>query len=141
MSKTYEVIYEDGQVKWLDAPPNVKKARVLVTVLEEPASELSPAEELEQIKTKLLQIKPILQEKYHITELGIFGSYVRGEQTEDSDVDVLVEFEPDFRFGLFTFCQLEDYISENLGKKVDLVMKDALKPKIGDRILQEVIYL
>ena len=141
MSKTYEAIYEDGQVKWLDAPPNVKKARVLVTVLEEPASELSPAEELEQIKTKLLQIKPILQEKYHITELGIFGSYVRGEQTEDSDVDVLVEFEPDFRFGLFTFCQLEDYISENLGKKVDLVMKDALKPKIGDRILQEVIYL
>ncbi|HEY9751546.1 MAG TPA: nucleotidyltransferase family protein [Coleofasciculaceae cyanobacterium] len=98
-------------------------------------------EPLETLKAQLIHLKPTLTKDYHITQLGIFGSYVRGEQTEDSDVDVLVEFEPDFRFGLFTFCQLEDYISESLGKKVDLVMKDALKPKIGDRILQEVIYL
>jgi predicted nucleotidyltransferase len=141
MSKTYEAIYEDGQVKWLDDAPNVKKARVIVTVLEEPASGLSPAEELEQIKTKLLQMKPTLQQKYHITELGIFGSYVRGEQTFYSDVDILVSFDPDFRFGLFTYGEIEDEISDALEKKVDLVMKKGLKPYIGKQILQEVEYL
>lgn len=60
---------------------------------------------------------------------------------EDSDVDILIDFEPDFRFGLVTFCNIENQISETLGKKVDLVMKRALKPRIGKRILQEVIYL
>ncbi|WP_416670063.1 nucleotidyltransferase family protein [Egbenema bharatensis] len=96
---------------------------------------------LEIIKTQLTRMKPAIQQQYHVTQLGIFGSYVRGEQTEDSDVDVLVEFDPTFRFGLFTFCELEKQLSEVLGKKVDLVMKDALKPHIGERILQEVVYL
>jgi hypothetical protein len=96
---------------------------------------------LETIKAQLTQLKPEIQQEYHVTQLGIFGSYVRGDQTEESDVDVLVEFDPTFRFGLFTFCELENQLSEALGKKVDLVMKDGLKPRIGDRILQEVIYL
>lgn len=67
--------------------------------------------------------------------------YVRGVQTEGSDIDVLVEFEPGFRFGLLTFCELENHLSDILELKVDLVMKDGLKPRIGERILQEVIYL
>jgi hypothetical protein len=46
-----------------------------------------------------------------------------------------------FRFGLLTFCELENYLSEVLELKVDLVMKDGLKPRIGERILKEVIYL
>ncbi len=141
MNKTYEAIYEDGQLKWLDDSPNVKKARVMVTVLEEPASDLSPAEELDQIKARLLQLKPALQEKYHITELGIFGSYVRGEQTFYSDVDILVSFDPSFRFGLFTYGEIEAEISDALEKKVDLVMKKGLKPYIGKQILEEVEYL
>ncbi len=141
MNKTYEAIYEDGQLKWLDDSPNVKKARVMVTVLEEPASDLSPAEELDQIKARLLQLKPALQEKYHITELGIFGSYVRGEQTFYSDVDILVSFDPSFRLDLLTYGQIEDEISDILEKKVDLVMKRGLKPNIGKNILKEVIYL
>jgi predicted nucleotidyltransferase len=66
---------------------------------------------------------------------------VRGEQTETSDIDLLVEFDPDARFGLLTFCQIESDLSELLQRKVDLVMKDGLKPRIGERILQEVIYL
>jgi uncharacterized protein len=98
-------------------------------------------EPLETIKAQIAQIKPKLQNNYHITELGIFGSYVRGEQTEDSDVDILVEFDPNFRFGLMTYGQIEGFISDTLGKKVDLVMKEALKPYIGKRILQEVVYL
>ncbi|MGB7087975.1 MAG: nucleotidyltransferase family protein [Phormidesmis sp.] len=96
---------------------------------------------LESIKARLAEIQPFLQNDYHIVELGIFGSYVRGEQTENSDIDILVEFDPSFRFGLFTYCRIENYISEALGQKVDLVMKKALKPYIGKKVLQEVIYL
>ncbi|MEO1388081.1 MAG: nucleotidyltransferase family protein [Cyanobacteria bacterium J06634_6] len=98
-------------------------------------------EPLNTIKAQLDTLKPTLQSDYHITELGIFGSYVRGEQTPESDVDILVEFDPSFRFGLFTYCHIENYISDHLGKKVDLVMKESLKPYIGKQILKEVIYL
>lgn len=98
-------------------------------------------EPLESLKSQLIALKPDLQRDYHITELGIFGSYVRGEQTPESDVDILVEFDPSFKFGLFTYCHIENYISDTLGKKVDLVMKRALKPYIGKQILREVIYL
>lgn len=96
---------------------------------------------LETIKKQLIQMQPILQQEYHITQLGIFGSYARGEQTDASDVDLLVDFDPNFQFGLITYGQIENQISDSLGKKVDLVMKRALKPYIGKRILEEVIYL
>jgi len=96
---------------------------------------------LTEIKQIMSQCKPIVQEKYKVRELGIFGSYLRGEQTEESDIDVLVEFEPEFRFGLITFCELEAYLTEVIGVKVDLVMKQGLKPRIGKRILSEVVYL
>ncbi|MEA5465555.1 nucleotidyltransferase family protein [Leptothoe sp. PORK10 BA2] len=141
MSHTYEAIYDNGQVTWLNDPPNIRKARIQVTVIEDPVSGLSPAEELEQVKTQLLELKPMLQEAYHITELGIFGSYVRGEQTVFSDVDILVDFDPSFRLDLLTYGRIEDEISEILEKKVDLVMKRGLKPNIGKNILREVIYL
>ena len=96
---------------------------------------------LEEIQQTIVRSKPRLQQRYQVTQLGIFGSYVRGEQTETSDLDVLVEFAPEARFGLLKFCELENDLSETLGLKVDLVMKTGLKPHIGDRILQEVIYL
>jgi hypothetical protein len=96
---------------------------------------------LQTIQATLRQHLPQVQQKYHVQQMGLFGSFVRGEQTEASDVDVLVEFEPSARFGLLTFCQLENELSDLLNRKVDLVMKDGLKPRIGDRILQEVIYL
>jgi predicted nucleotidyltransferase len=79
---------------------------------------------------------PELKEKYHVSYLGVFGSYIRGEQKPESDLDVLVEFSRTPT--LFKFVNLENYLSEALGIKVDLVMKDALKPNIGKRILNEV---
>ena len=94
-----------------------------------------------EIQQTLRQYLPEVRQKYHIRQLGIFGSFVRGEQTEKSDLDLLIEFEPNARFGLLTFCQLENEISELLHCKVDLVMKDSLNPRIGKQILQEVIYL
>jgi predicted nucleotidyltransferase len=96
---------------------------------------------LADIQATLRQHLPQVQQKYRVRQLGIFGSFVRGEQTENSDIDVLVEFDPSARFGLLTFCQLENDLSDILQRKVDLVMKDGLKPHIGERILQEVIYL
>lgn len=94
---------------------------------------------LEEIKQWLVQHKSTLQERYQVKELGIFGSYVRQEQTESSDVDVLVEFSevP----SLLKFVNLENYLSDNLGVKVDLVHKSGLKPRLGERILAEVVYL
>jgi predicted nucleotidyltransferase len=94
---------------------------------------------LEEITQWLVQHKPLLQEQYRAKELGIFGSYVRQEQTETSDVDLLVEFsEPP---SLLKFINLENYLSDNLGVKVDLVHRKGLKPRIGERILAETVYL
>lgn len=82
---------------------------------------------------------PKLTQEYNISYLGIFGSYIRGGQKEDSDLDILVEFskEPD----LLEFIGLKQELSEILGVEVDLVMKSALKPKIGKRILEEVVQI
>lgn len=95
--------------------------------------------EIEKIIEKLNQLKPEIEKRYKITELGVFGSYVRDEQTENSDLDVLIDYERGMT--LFTFCELENWLSDNLGIKVDLVMKKGLKPRIGKRILNEVVYL
>ena len=96
---------------------------------------------VEEIKKKLNEIKPFLREKYKIKEIGIFGSYVKGEQKKKSDCDILIEFEEDAEIGLLEFVALENFLSDSLGVKVDLVMKSALKPYIGERILKEVVYL
>ena len=94
---------------------------------------------LNQIKQTLESQKKYLKVKYKIKEIGIFGSYIRGEQKKKSDVDILVEFKE--APGLFTFIEIENYLSEILNVKVDLVMKDSLKPVIGRFILKEVITL
>ena len=87
----------------------------------------------------LRQELPKLRTRFHVHYLGLFGSYVQGTPRRDSDLDVLVEFaeEP----GLFEFIELEDHLSSLLGVKVDLVMKDTLKPRLGQRILNEVVGL
>lgn len=94
---------------------------------------------LEEIKQWLVQHKSVLQERYKVRELGIFGSYIRKEQTATSDVDLLVEFSQ--TPSLLKFVNLENYLSDNLEVKVDLVHKGGLKPRIGERILKEVVYL
>jgi predicted nucleotidyltransferase len=94
---------------------------------------------LNQIEKRLRQIKPRLTDNYKVRQIGIFGSYRRGEQKKNSDVDLLVEFsEP---VGLFDFLRLEDFLSEQLGTKVDLVMKDSLKPLLKERIIKEALYI
>ncbi|WP_353684051.1 nucleotidyltransferase family protein [Thermodesulfovibrio sp. 3907-1M] len=94
---------------------------------------------IEEIKEKLRELKPLLQEKYKVSEIGIFGSYIKEEQRKRSDLDILVDFYevPD----LWTYIELKDFLSKKLKVKVDLVMKSALKPYIGKIILQEVVYI
>ena len=94
---------------------------------------------LEEIKQLLKQSKSLLQENYKVTELGIFGSYVRGEQTEKSDVDVLIDYEK--APTLFKLVELRSYLTELMGMKVDVVTKKGLKPRIRERVLSEVVYL
>lgn len=94
---------------------------------------------LKEIKNILAKNRVVLESKYKVKEIGVFGSYVTGKQKKKSDIDILVEFKeaPDF----FEFLELEEYLEDLLGTKVDLVSKKALKPYIGKRILDEAVYI
>ena len=94
---------------------------------------------IEDIKGVLVEHKRELREKFHVKEIGVFGSFVRKEQKRGSDVDVLVDFFE--TIDLFRFVELENYLSDLLGVKVDLVMKGALKPRLKERILSEAVYV
>jgi predicted nucleotidyltransferase len=93
---------------------------------------------LAEIKQRLQTQKPYLAEKYGVTELGVFGSYVRGEQRPDSDLDILIELTNPPRISLLGLVNLQNYLSDLLGLKVDVAIKKNLKKRIGRRILQEV---
>ena len=94
-------------------------------------------EEAFKIITQYLQL--LKRTGIEVEEAYVFGSYVRGEQKKTSDLDILVDFYGPI--SLFRFIELEDFLSQQLGVKVDLVMRDALKPRIKDSILNEAIYV
>lgn len=79
-----------------------------------------------------------LKEDYGVKRIGVFGSFVNGRPRKDSDIDVLVEFFKPVDF--FEFLDLEDYLSKILKRKVDLATRNALKPVIKRKILNEVVY-
>lgn len=83
---------------------------------------------------------PELTRRYKVKSLGVFGSYVRNEQRRRSDLDILVEFEDD-ALSLLKFIEVQNYLSDLLGVKVDLVEKGGLKPSIRQRVLQEVKFI
>lgn len=91
--------------------------------------------QIENIFSILRRELPKLQLQYNVDTLDVFGSFVRDEQTAKSDLDLLVTFTKSP--SLFSFLELEDYLSVLLGVKVDLVMKSSLKPNIGQVILSE----
>jgi len=94
---------------------------------------------IDRIKDKLNKNKKLLTQKYKVKDIGIFGSYAKGNPSIKSDIDILVEFSstPDF----FEFIELEDFLKSLIGIKVDLVTKKALKPLIKDEILKEIVYV
>lgn len=91
---------------------------------------------LPEIKHLLAQHKPMLVKKYHINRLGVFGSYVRGEQQAKSDLDILIDY--DDAPTLLTLIELEYYLSDVMGVKVDLVTAKGIKRQLKDGILKEV---
>lgn len=97
----------------------------------------SPA--LEQIMAILRRHWPSLATEYHVRSMGVFGSYVRHEEKPGSDIDLLISFEE--TPSLLKFIELENRLSDLLGGKVDLVMKEALKPNIARRVLPEVVQI
>jgi hypothetical protein len=94
---------------------------------------------LSEIQQTLREQEPYLTEKYGVRIVGVFGSYVRQEQRPDSDLDLLIELDRPPRISLIGLVELEDYLSQLLGVKVDLAIKSNLKKRIGARILQETI--
>ena len=91
-----------------------------------------------EIESKLRAIKPILTEKFHVSSIGYFGSYAKGQQTDTSDLDLLVEFS---RPVGWTFFTLEGFLEQSLGIKVDLTTKNSLKARIKNTILNQVKYI
>jgi predicted nucleotidyltransferase len=94
---------------------------------------------LPEIKQILKTQKPYLAEKYGATIVGVFGSYARDEQSPDSDIDILIELERPSRISLLGLVELEHYLTDVLGTKVDVAIKENLRKRIGRRILSEVI--
>jgi uncharacterized protein len=94
---------------------------------------------LYEIQQALREQKPYLAEKYGVRIVGVFGSYVRHEQRPDSDLDLLIEIDRPPRISLIGLVELEEYLSQVLGVKVDIAIRTNLKKRIGARILQEVI--
>jgi len=93
---------------------------------------------IEELKEIIAQNQIILEQKYKVKTIAFFGSFVRGDQTEESDIDMLVEFnEP---VGLL-FIHLADYLEEILGMKVDLLTLDAIKPNRKEFIVDELVYV
>lgn len=94
---------------------------------------------IKRIQNILKQQKPLLESKYNVKNIGIFGPYVRNDFNRKGDLDILVDFSeiP----GLFEFVEIEQYLSDKIGIKVDLIMKSALKPPLKQYILKEVRYI
>ena len=86
---------------------------------------------------KLRELKPTILADYKAKDIGLFGSFVRGEQSESSDIDVLVEFEEGA--DLFDLVGLGQYLEEVLQRKVDVVPKRAIRPELRESILQEAV--
>lgn len=91
----------------------------------------------EEIMEKLKALKPELQAHYKVRELGLFGSFVRGEQRETSDIDILVDFTEDA--SLFNLVRLADFLEEKLRRRVDIVTKDSLRVELRESVLRETV--
>lgn len=90
------------------------------------------------IETKLRLMKPELVEKFHVSRIGYFGSFASGQQTENSDLDLLVEFSEPIGWKFFT---LEHFLEQSFGIPIDLVTKNALKERVKEPILNQVQYI
>ena len=94
----------------------------------------------DQILTFLSQNKKLFRDKYHIVRIGLFGSYARGDQNNNSDIDLLVEFEENTQELYDLKLQLRDFFRIKLGIEIDLCREKYIKPRIKKSILKETVY-
>jgi predicted nucleotidyltransferase len=94
----------------------------------------------DQILTFLSQNKKLFRDRYHIIRIGLFGSYARGEQNLNSDIDLLVEFEDNTQDLYDLKIQIKEFIKESLGIEVDICREKYIKPRIKSFILKETVY-
>jgi predicted nucleotidyltransferase len=94
---------------------------------------------LEEIKRRIKVLNPVLKKNFSVETIELFGSFVRGEQTEKSDLDVLVTFSEPNNVDLFKFIELRLFLKDELGVDVDLIEKDVLKPRLKGQIIEEAI--
>ncbi len=92
-----------------------------------------------EIISKLKAEKNILHKKFNVTKLGVFGSFARGEEKPESDIDILIEFSE--TPGMMNFFNTEEYLEKLLKRKIDLVRENAIRPELKDVIMSEVIFL
>ena len=90
------------------------------------------------LETKLRKMMPELADKFHVSRIGYFGSFASGQQNENSDLDLLVEFSEPIGWKFFT---LERFLEQSFGIPIDLVTKNALKERIKEPILNQVQYI
>lgn len=90
------------------------------------------------IVEKLRTVKPLLTKQFHVSEIGYFGSYAKGNATEESDLDILVEFSEPVGWDFF---RVQDILEEALSIKIDLVTKRALRPQWREKVLQQLKYV
>ena len=94
----------------------------------------------DQILNFLAQNKKLFRDKFHIVRIGLFGSYARGDQNSDSDLDLLVEFEDNTQDLYDLKIQLKDFFKKNIGLEVDICREKYIKPRIKNSILKETVY-
>ena len=94
---------------------------------------------IEDIKNRLFNQKADIQKKFYVKKIGVFGSIVRNKQTKNSDIDILVVFEKGHK-DFFNYMRLKYYLEEILNREVDLVIKEAVKPQLREKIFNEVVY-
>jgi predicted nucleotidyltransferase len=97
----------------------------------------TPPPDTDTVRARLAALLPALREQYGVRALSLFGSYARREQTDESDLDVLVDF--DETPNLYEFVGLGLDIEEALGMRVDLVMREGLKPRVAPSVLRDLM--
>ena len=95
--------------------------------------------DIEVAKRKLAETLPLLRDRFKVESIGVFGSYVKDQQREGSDLDVLVVFSE--TIDLLTLVELQNFLTDLLQVKVDITLRQTLKSRIRERILQEVVYV
>ena len=91
-----------------------------------------------EITKKLIELKPLLKDKYNIVRIGFFGSYAIGKNTDNSDIDIIMEYNKPIGWEFF---DIQDLLHEKLKKKIDLVSIKALKKQLKNKILNQTIFV